>query len=222
MRTELLDHYAWMTSNPDVRVVVLTGDGDRAFCAGMDMKESSLPESASERRSRLSSSRDIEALARLPMPTIAAINGFALGGGAEMALACDIRVMADEAQIGLTEVQFGLVPGGGGTQRLPRLVGASQALSMIYLGERYDGRSAVAMGLAHSSVPLSSLTATTEALARRIAQQPSEALRTAKALVLASMEMPLADGLQLEFDALLRLLEARADTPREGGATAPG
>jgi methylglutaconyl-CoA hydratase len=209
MRDELLDHYRWIATDPRVRVVVLTGEGDRAFCAGMDLKEASSDETDEERRARLSASRDIDVLAELEVPTIAAVNGFALGGGAEMALACDLRVMADEAQFGLTEVQFGLVPGGGGTQRLPRLIGVSQALAMIYLGERISGPDAVGRGIAYCSVPRDALLATCRDIALRIAAQPPEAVRVAKSLVRSSTDIPLTDGLRQEFEALLDLLQAR-------------
>jgi enoyl-CoA hydratase len=209
MREELLDHYAWISSQDDVRVLVLTGAGDRAFCAGMDMKESARPETPAERRERLLAGRDIEVLAALPIPTIAAINGFALGGGAEMALACDIRVMADEATLGLPEVTHGLVPGGGGTQRLPRLVGTSRALAMILLSESLTGPQAADVGIAVASVPRAIVREHAVRLAHLIASRPGRAVRRAKELVRASLDTPLSVGLEREFDALLALMEER-------------
>jgi methylglutaconyl-CoA hydratase len=139
MRRELSRIWDHLGSRSDVSVVILTGSGERFFCAGMDMKEAGEPESPAQRRDRLKSSRDIEQLASLPQPTIAAINGYALGGGFEMALACDIRVIAEHAQVGLTELVHGLVPGGGGTQRLPRLVGPARASVL----KRWSGGSSI-------------------------------------------------------------------------------
>jgi enoyl-CoA hydratase/carnithine racemase len=215
MREELLQHYAWIADQDDVRVLVLTGAGDRAFCAGMDMKESARPETPADRRERLLAGRDIDVLAALPIPTIAAINGFALGGGAEMALACDIRVMSDEASLGLPELKHGLVPGGGGTQRLPRLIGTSRALAMILLSESVTGPQAVEAGLAVASVPRADLRTHALHLATLIASRPAEAVRRAKELVRTSLDTPLAVGLEREFEALLTLLESRDGAGRD-------
>jgi len=208
MRDELRRVYDFLAT--EARVLVLTGAGDRFFCAGMDLKESGRQETSLARRERLRSSRDIELLAALPLPTIAAINGYALGGGLEMALACDLRVVAEEAQVGLPEIAHGLVPGGGGTQRLPRLIGVSRTLELLYTSRRLSGREAVSLGVATECVPRAQLPATAGQLASRIAQQPGVALRTAKELVLRSLETPLHTGLELELDALLTLLEETA------------
>lgn len=209
MRQELARVYDYVATSDDVAALVVTGAGDRFFCAGMDLKESEGGETSEQRRARLRSSRDIDTLAALPVPTIAAINGYALGGGLEMALACDLRVQADEALVGLPELTHGLVPGGGGTQRLPRLIGTARTLELLFLGGRIDAATAVRFGIANRSVPRADLVATTRELASAIAAKPRAATRAAKQLVLASTQTSLAEGLALELDALLDLLDAR-------------
>lgn len=209
MRSELLELYAEAEQDDAIKVVVLTAAGDRFFCAGMDLKEANSPETSEERRARLSSARDIEALARLPKPTIAAINGYALGGGCEMALACDLRWMADEARIGLTEVKLGLIPGGGGTLRLPRAVGAAKAFEMLYRAQLLDGPTAERIGLVNESVPREQLSSAVRAVAAEIAQMPAAALRRAKEVVLAGQQLPVEVAVDRELDGLLDLLEAR-------------
>lgn len=210
MRDELREIYAFLPAQEQVRVVVLTGAGPRFFCAGMDLKESAAPERLLDRRERLRGSRDIELLAALPVPTIAAVNGYALGGGCEMALACDLRIVAEEAQLGLPELSHGLVPGGGGTQRLPRLIGTARTLELLYTSRRLTGPEAVTIGLANACVPQTDLITTTAALAQRIAAQPARAVRYAKELVRRSLDTPLQAGLDLELDTLLALMDSRA------------
>lgn len=209
MRDELKAIWSGIADDPSIRAVVLTGAGDRYFCAGMDMKEAGERESPAERRDRLRSSRDIEQLAALPQPVVAAVNGFALGGGCEMALACDLRIIADSAQIGLTELTHGLVPGGGGTQRLPRLVGPALAAELLLLGRRLSGAEAVEAGLANRCVPLPDLATAAAEVARAIAAHPPRAVRYAKELLRKSQELPLAAGVDLELETLLTLLADR-------------
>jgi len=209
MRQDLNRIYDVVCADDSIRVLVLTGAGDRAFCAGMDLKEAGGPETPEERRQRLSGSRDIEQLASLPKPTIAAINGYALGGGCEMALACDVRVMADEARLALPELTHGLVPGGGATQRLPRLVGVACAFEMIYLGTALYGPAAVARGLATASVPRTDLARYVDDVAGRIAALTPAAVRMAKSLISSSHDTPLQVGLDQELQGLLELLQER-------------
>lgn len=207
MRRELADVWSAAAADPAVRVVVLTGAGDRHFCAGMDLKEAGQPETPVQRRDRLRSSRDIEQLARLPRPTIAAINGYALGGGFEMALACDLRVMASEAKVGLTEVRHGLMPGGGGTQRLPRLIGSAKATELLFLGSVLDGPAAERLGLVNAAVPAEDLPERVSTLAGALAEQSPAALRAIKESLLAANELPLSAGIEKELDGLLFLIE---------------
>lgn len=219
MREELTRIYDAVGNDPDVRVLVLTGSGDRAFCSGMDLKEATQEESPLQRRDRLRAARDIEQLAALPLPTIAAINGVALGGGLEMALACDLRVAAHEATMGFPEVGHGLVPGGGGTQRLPALLGTARAYELLYLGDRIDGRRAAELGLVNASVPATELRTHVTALAARLSAQPSTALRLVKESVRRSQEVPLSVGIEAELELLLQAVADRraaaAAEPRE-------
>ncbi|WP_341253839.1 enoyl-CoA hydratase/isomerase family protein [Euzebya pacifica] len=207
MRRELAEVYTAVAVDDTVRVVVLTGKGDRHFCAGMDLKEAGQPETPVERRERLRSARDIEQLARLPRPTVAAINGYALGGGFEMALACDMRVMATDAKVGLTEVRHGLMPGGGGTQRLPRLIGAAKAAELLYLGKVLDGPAAEQLGLVNAAVPAADLHDRVSTLAGALAKQSLTALRATKETLLAGAELPLSAGIEKELDGLLFLIQ---------------
>jgi enoyl-CoA hydratase/carnithine racemase len=209
MRDELGRVYAAVSRSTVVKVLVLTGEGERFFCVGMDLKEASSGETSEQRRARLLATRDIDLLAALPVPTIAAVNGYALGGGLEMALACDLRVAVEDAEVGLPELTHGLVPGGGGTQRLPRLIGVSATLELLYLADRISGLRAAEVGLVNLAVPRSELISRTAELAARIAAQPVAAVRAAKELVRLSAEVPLSAGLGREIETLLALLDAR-------------
>lgn len=209
MRNELKGIWSGIAADDGIAVVVLRAAGDRFFCAGMDLKEAGAPESPAERRDRLRSSRDIDQLAALPQPTIAAINGFALGGGLEMALACDLRIAADHAQLGLTELVHGLVPGGGGTQRLPRLVGTARAAEMLYLGLRLSAAQSADWGLVNRVVPAAELHAAAAEMAGAVAANSPRALRYAKELIRTSQDVPVQVGAQLELDSLLTLMADR-------------
>src|SRR5262249_48642601 len=137
---------------------------------------------------------------RCPQPIIAAIRGYALGGGLELALACDIRIASEDAQLGLTEINLAIIPGGGGTQRLPRVVGRGKALEMILTGARIPASEALRIGLVERVVPPTELMATALELARTLAAKPPVALRYAKEAVVKGLELPLAEGLRLEGD----------------------
>jgi len=200
----------------DCRCIVLTGAGERAFCAGADIREflePPVPTRFREERRRLDFRREMD---RCPQPIIAAIRGFALGGGLELALACDIRVAAEDAQLGLTEINLAIIPGGGGTQRLPRLVGRGKALEMILTGMRVSAAEALRLGLVERVVPVAELLPSAQALAKSIAEKAPIALRYAKEAVVSGIELPLADGLRLENDlaTLLRTTEDRVEGAR--------
>ena len=216
MRTELLELFAGLRSDEAVRAVVVTGAGERAFCAGADIREflePPVPTRFREERRRLDFRREMD---RCPQPIIAAIRGFALGGGLELALACDIRVAAEDAQLGLTEINLAIIPGGGGTQRLPRLVGRGKALEMILTGMRVPAPEALRLGLVERVVPVAELLSSAQALAKSIAENAPIALRYAKEAVVSGLELPLADGLRLENDlaTLLRTTEDRVEGAR--------
>jgi enoyl-CoA hydratase/carnithine racemase len=216
MREELLQVFSALKSDEDVRAIVVTGAGERAFSAGADIKEflePPVPARFREQRRRLDYRGEMD---RCPQPIIAAIRGFALGGGLELALACDIRIAAEDAQLGLTEVTLGIIPGGGGTQRLPRLIGRGKALEMILTGARIPAAEALAIGLVEHVVPVAELLPSALALAHSIAEKPPIALRYAKEAVVSGLALPLADGLRLESDlsTLLRTTEDRVEGAR--------
>jgi enoyl-CoA hydratase/carnithine racemase len=221
MRDELTRIYTALARDPDVKVVVLTGEGDRFFCAGMDLKEAATVTSIARRREMTRAARDTELLANLPQPTIAAVNGYALGGGCEMALACDIRVASETASMGLPEIVHGLIPGGGGTQRLPRIVGQAKAYELIYFSKRLSAAEALAIGLVHRCVPGPELAETVHAMATELAGRSTRALRTAKELIRRSFEVPQSIGVDLELDANHFLLEdfVKASEPADGSGS---
>jgi len=229
MRSELLRCFTGLLADEAVRVIVITGAGERAFSAGADIREFVAPQVPTryrESRRRL----DFRAVMdRCPQPIIAAIRGYAFGGGLELALACDIRIASEDARLGLTEVDLAIIPGGGGTQRLPRIVGRGKALEMILTAARIDAREALRIGLVERVVPPQELLPAAQALARALAEKAPVALRYAKEAVVKGLELPLAEGLRLENDlsTLLRTTEDRVEgakaflekrTPRFTGA----
>lgn len=180
-----------------VRTVVLHGGDARSFCAGADLKErQGLTEAqvfATVRQLR----ETVNLFAQLPVPTIAAIHGSALGGGCELALACDLRVLAEDAQLGLTEVSWGIIPGAGGCVRLPALVGPALARELIFTARRISAQEALGIGLANKVVPRAELLPTALALAERIAANAPLAVRAAKRALAASSRE--ATGLAAEW-----------------------
>lgn len=213
MRQELTRCFSEVAASDDVRVIVVTGAGERAFSAGADIREFVAPQAPTrfrESRKRV----DFRAVMdRCPQPIIAAIRGYAFGGGLELALACDIRIAGDDARLGLTEIDLAIIPGGGGTQRLPRLVGRGKALEMILSGARIDAREALRIGLVERVVPAAEVLAAARELARTLAAKAPVALRYAKEAIVKGLELPLADGLRLEHDlaTLLRTTEDRIE-----------
>ncbi len=214
MRHELTRCFGEIALDDDVRVVVVTGAGERAFSAGADIREfvePLVPTRFREARRRVDFR---QAMDRCGQPILAAIRGYAFGGGLELALACDIRVAGEDAQLGLTEINLAIIPGGGGTQRLPRLVGRGKALEMILTGARLSAAQALAIGLVERVVPAERVLAETLDLARALAAKAPVALRYAKEAVVKGLELPLADGLRLEGD--LSTLLRTTDDRREG------
>jgi enoyl-CoA hydratase/carnithine racemase len=216
MRTELFEIFTRLRMDDAVKAVVVTGAGDRAFSAGADIREFLEPPTPThfrESRKRLDFRSEMD---RCPQPIIAAIRGFALGGGLEFALACDIRVAAEDAQLGLTEINLAIIPGGGGTQRLPRLVGRGKALEMVLTGMRVPAAEALRIGLVERVVPVAGLMAAAQGLARDIAAKAPIALRYAKEAVVGGLGLPLQDGIRLENDlaTLLRTTEDRVEGAR--------
>ena len=213
MRADLTRCFGDLATSDAVRVVVVTGAGERAFSAGADIREFVAPQAPVRFRE---SRRRVDfrtAMDRCPQPIIAAIRGYALGGGLELALACDLRLASEDAQLGLTEINLAIIPGGGGTQRLPRLIGRGRALEMILTGARIDAREALRIGLVERVVDAASVLAAARELARSLAEKAPVALRYAKEAVVKGLELPLANGLRLEADlaTLLRTTEDRVE-----------
>jgi enoyl-CoA hydratase len=180
----------------DVGVLVITGGGESAFVSGADINDIR----ARQRDDGLAAinSTLFSAVERFPRPTIAAVNGYALGGGCELALACDIRVAADTAKFGQPELGLGIIPGAGATQRLPRIVGRGWASHLILTGEIIDARQALEIGLVTAVMPASQLQVRTRELARRILRQGPLAARLAKLALAASSRVDLDSGLMIE------------------------
>ncbi|HKA90562.1 MAG TPA: enoyl-CoA hydratase-related protein [Haliangiales bacterium] len=195
----LEDALAVVASDANVRLVAVTGAGDRAFSAGADLKERRGMDAAQTRERIVLINRTFDALAALPRATVAAVNGIAFGGGLELALACDFRIAVASAQLGLTEVRLGIMPGAGGTQRLPRLIGAARAKEMILLGRRIDAERARQIGLVGQVVPdRAALRAAVDALAEELAGCAPISVAKAKEAIDRGLDAELAAGLAVE------------------------
>jgi enoyl-CoA hydratase len=199
VRHEIMDTLAALEPDGEARVVVITGAGEKAFIAGADIGEFA-GRSAQEQRAAMEEPRVFTAVADFPKPVIASINGYALGGGCELALACDLRIAARSARLGQPEVRLGLLPGGGGTQRLPRLVGLGRAMRLILTGELIDAEEAERIGLVDLLVEDGELRDRTRELAGTMAAYSPVALKLIKQAVRTSAELPLTAGLGRERD----------------------
>lgn len=185
----------------DARVVILTGAGQKAFCAGADLKERRGMDESQVRQAVARIRRVIQAVASLPMPVIAAVNGVAFGGGTELALACDLRVSAESAKFGLTETSLAIIPGAGGTQRLARLIGIAKAKELIFTARRIDAHTALQFGLVNQVTSDESLLGQAIVLAQEIASNGPIAVRQAKYAMDVGVETDLATGLVIETKA---------------------
>jgi enoyl-CoA hydratase len=208
--TEIGQAFDAARDDESVRCVILTGGGEKAFVAGADINELSQMTPLTGKAVAEKGQRVFSKIERLPKPVIAAINGFALGGGCELALACHIRIASDKAQLGLPEVGLGIIPGYGGTQRMARLLGKGKALELILSGDRIGAGEAERIGLVNKVVPADQLMATAEELARKIASRGPLAVRAAIEAVMSGSEMPFEEGQFLEA-TLFGLLTATED-----------
>ena len=197
-----------------VKAVILTGAGEKAFVAGADINELAQCNALTGKTTAEKGQRIFLAIERFPKPVIAAVNGFALGGGCELALACHIRIASENAKLGLPEVTLGIIPGYGGTQRMARLLGKGKALELILTGDRIDAAEAERIGLVNKVVPADQLMSTCEELARKIMSRGPLAVTAAIEAVMSGSEMPFEEGQFLEA-ALFGLLCATEDT-KEG------
>jgi len=207
----LAEVWADFAHNDDAWVAILTGAGDKAFCAGSDIKQNftSAPEPADAFAA--AGRGDLMRGLEIWKPIIAAVNGHCNGGGLEQALGCDFRVASENAQFGLGEVLLGLLPGGGGTQRLPRTIPLGHALWMLYTGERIDAHEAHRLGLVNKVVPLGDLMGTAEEMARKLLDAGPLAVRAIKQAAMQGLSLPLEEGLRLESH-LFRLLATTEDS----------
>ncbi len=199
LRAELQGFWTRIDEDDDIHVVILTGAGDRAFCAGADLKKT-MPPPTSQASAAFGPGSTDHLLAGLSTdkPLIAAINGFAIGGGLEIALATDIRIAAEHAKFGLTEAKIGSIPGAGGTQMLPRVVGRSMAMQMMLTGELIDAEAALACGLVSEVMPLAQLMHRAREIAAAIAANAPLSVRAIKRLVNRSADLSLETGMELE------------------------
>ena len=207
---------AKIEKNPDLRVMILTGAGEKAFVAGADVNELAKRDTLlgrSETRRRQEVYTRIE---QLEIPSIAAINGWAVGTGLEIAMACSMRVASEKAKLGQPEVKLGITPGAGGTQRLPRLVGMGRALEMILTGDPVTAEEAKAMGLVNRVVPHDQVMAESKKLAETIAERPKLAIQYSKAAILRYADGSLSEG--LDHESYLHALSCGTEDKKEGVA----
>ena len=205
----------------NVRVVIFKGAGEKAFSAGMDLKERAQggsPSFLERRQAKVAPGihTQTQAVAAISKPTIAAIRGYAVGGGLELALACDIRVASEDAKLGLAEVRRGIIPGSGGTQRLSRVIGIAKAMEICLTGELVDGKEAYRLGLVNVVVTAEELLGTAERLARSFLKGAPLSIRYIKEAIYKGIELPLEQGLRLEADlsALIGTTEDSKEGPR--------
>ena len=208
---EILDE---IDNDEELRVLIITGAGDKAFVAGADIKELVDRDAKIGRRVSRERQEVFSRIENLQIPVIAAINGYALGGGLELALACSIRVCSEKAQFGAPEVKLGIIPGDGGTQRLPRLVGLGRAMEMILTGDFIDAQEAYRIGLVNKVFPHEELMDGAMELAERLASRPPLAVRYAKEAVNRSQEGDAVSGFALE--SYLHALACTTEDKKEG------
>ena len=192
-----------LSSDPEVKVIILTAAGEKFFAAGLDIKEVA-NKSQAEMKEIWAASRDASAtLAAVEKPVIAAMNGMALGGGLELALCCDIRIAAEGVRFSQPELSLGIIPGGGATQRLTRLIGASKAKELFFTGVMLDAKTALELGIISKAVPADKLMEEASALAASIAEKPAVALKMTKLAVDNGLNMDLKAGLEYEGDCFM-------------------
>lgn len=214
LTSELKKFLDEIENDDELRVLVITGAGDKAFVAGADINELVDRDALIGRRVSRQRQEIFSRIENLHVPAIAAINGYALGGGLELALACSIRVCSDKAQFGAPEVKLGIIPGDGGTQRLPRLVGLGRAMEIILTGDFIDAEEAYRIGLVNKIVPHEELMEKAMELAKKIASRPPLAVRYAKETVNRSLEGSTVSGFALE--SFLHALSCTTEDKKEG------
>ncbi len=197
---ELKELFANLKDDDSVDVVILTGSGEKAFVAGADIKELNSLDASTGKDFSAQGQQVFNSIENLDKPVIAAVNGFALGGGCEIALACHIRIASDNAKFGQPEVNLGIIPGYGGTQRLARLIGKGRAMEMILTGDMIDAKTAYEVGLVNKIVPQNELMKTAEELANKILTKGQIAVRMSVKTINATHEMGQAEGQKYEAE----------------------
>jgi len=197
-KSELKEVFTQIKTDTSVDVVVLTGAGEKAFVAGTDIKELTELNAQSGKEFSAKGQEVFDLIENLGKPVIAAVNGYALGGGCELALACHIRIASENAKFGQPEVNLGIIPGYGGTQRLARLIGRGKAMEMILTGNQIDAREALQIGLVNKVVPQAELLVAATSIAQQIASKGQVAIRMALKAVNMTQETTLSDGQRLE------------------------
>jgi enoyl-CoA hydratase len=211
---EIYEAFEAARDDESVKAVIVTGAGEKAFVAGADINELAQKTPVTGKETSERGQAVLSFIERFPKPVIAAINGFALGGGCELALACHVRIASEKAQIGLPEVTLGIIPGYGGTQRMARLLGKGKALELICTGDRISAAEAERIGLVNKVVPADQLMSLAEQMARTMMSRGPLAVRAAIEAVVRGSEMPFEEGQFLEA-VLFGLLCASEDT-KEG------
>lgn len=192
---QALDH---IEQNAEIKALIVAGKGEKAFAAGADITEMSGLDAEEMAQMNAISRRAFDKLDRLTKPTIAAVNGLALGGGCELALCCDFRICAENARFGLPEITLAIIPGGGGTQRLPRLIGQTKAKEMLYFGDMVGAQDAFAYGLVNKVAPQDQLMDACKEWAAKLAAKPAVAMKTMKTAVNTGLDLDLQSALALE------------------------
>jgi len=214
---ELKAYFGTVQNDPEIKVVIITGGGEKAFVAGGDIAVMAPLDPIAARVSAQLAQSVLNQIEQGAKPVIAAVNGYALGGGCELAMACDIRIASEKAKFGQPEVNLGIIPGWAGTQRLPRLVGRGKALELILTGDMIDAAEALRIGLANKVVPADQLLAEARAMAARIAAKGQVSIRLAKEAVVNGLEMESLRAAAYEAD-LFALCFATEDQKEGMGA----
>jgi E-phenylitaconyl-CoA hydratase len=214
VRDGLRESFLKFRDDDDARTLIVTGAGDKAFSAGADLKEMSILQQQRHTDPAGATTAAVLRNIELWKPIIAAVNGYCLAGGLELALACDIRIASDSASFALTEVTRGIIPGNGGTQILPRVVPLGMALELMFTGEHIGADEAYRIGLVNRVVPQSELMTAAMALAQRINESAPISIRLVKEAALKGLDLPLMDGLRME--SLFSMFVHTTDDAKEG------
>lgn len=213
---ELLEAFSELEADDAVNAIILTGAGDKSFAAGLDIKDVAGKTIAEYFEFAAISRNAVDKIAAINKPTVAALFGFTLGGGCEIALACDLRIAANDASIGCPEVNLGIMPGSGGTQRIPRLIGVAKAKELLMMGDTVSGEEAARIGLVNKVVPKEAVLDEAKAWAKKLAKKPKVAVSLIKTAIDTGINMDLASGISFENECFM--ISYVSEDGREGMA----